>query len=77
VVLPLAVDQPFWSRRIYACGASPAPLAVRALTGDQVAAAVRQALESDSIRQRAAALGMTIRGEAGLQKAVELIDRLA
>ena len=73
LVLPLAVDQPFWARRIHASGASPAPLDPRILTAAQVAGAVRQALESDDIRQSAAALGAAIRIEAGVDKAVEVI----
>jgi len=74
LVLPLAVDQPFWARRIHASGASPAPLDPRALTAARVAGAVRRALESDAIRQSAAALGAAIRSEAGVRKAVELIE---
>lgn len=73
LVLPLAVDQPFWARRIHESGASPAPLDPRTLTAAQVASAVRQALESDGIRQSAAALGAAIRSEAGVDKAVEVI----
>ncbi len=73
LVLPLAVDQPFWARRIHESGASPAPLDPRTLTAAQVASAVRQALESDDIRQSAAALGAAIRSEAGVDKAVEVI----
>ena len=75
LVLPLAVDQPFWARRIHDSGASPAPLDPRILTAAQVTTAVRQALESDEIRQSAAALGAAIRSEAGVHKAVELIER--
>lgn len=75
VLLPLAADQPFWARRIYACGASPAPLGARDLTAARVAAAVRLALESDSIQQHANALGEAIRREQGVEKAVEIINR--
>jgi len=60
VVLPLAADQPFWARRIYACGASPAPLDPRTLTADRVAEAVRQAHESQDIRESASAPGVYI-----------------
>jgi sterol 3beta-glucosyltransferase len=77
LVLPLAADQPFWARRIHASGASPAPLDASSLTANQVASAVRQALESDAIRRRASAIGNTIRGEVGLERAVEIINRFA
>jgi sterol 3beta-glucosyltransferase len=77
VALPLAADQPFWARRVHTKGASPAPLDARALTAGQVATAVRQALESEPIRQHAAALGNAIRREDGLGKAIEIIHRFA
>ena len=77
MVLPLAVDQHFWARRVHASGAGPAPLSARALTAAQVASAVRQALESDSIRRLGAEFGAAIRGEPGVQKAVEIISRFA
>ena len=76
VVLPLAADQPFWARRIHARRASPPPLNARSLTAAQVADAVRQALESDAIRQGAAALGAAVRSEAGVRQAVELLGKL-
>jgi sterol 3beta-glucosyltransferase len=75
VVLPLAVDQPFWARQIFACGASPTPLDVRNLTSGKVVAAVLQAIESESIREGASSIGMAIRGENGLQQAVQIINR--
>ena len=77
IVLPLAADQPFWAKGIHACGASPAPLDPRSLSPARVAVAVRQAIENDRIRQQAAALGVTIRSEAGLEKALEIIKRFA
>ena len=77
MVLPLAADQPFWARRIYAGGASPAPLDARTLTAARVATSVRQAFESDDIRQHASTLGNIIRQEAGLHKTIEIINRFA
>lgn len=76
VALPLAVDQPFWARRIFAAGAGPQPLNARGLTADRVAYTVRQAIDSDAIRRRAAELGEAIRAEQGVQKTVEVILRL-
>jgi len=77
LVLPLAADQPFWAGRVYASGASPAPLDPRRLSAAQVADAVRFTLQSETIRRSAAVLGAAIRAEDGLQKAVEIITRLA
>lgn len=75
VVLPLAADQPFWARRIHACGASPAPLLARTLSAAQVASATRLALQSEDILHSAAALGEALSREAGLQKALAAIEK--
>ena len=77
VTLPLAADQPFWARRIRACGASPAPLDARTLTSTHVAAAVCEAIESQTIQQQAFVTGNAILNEAGLEKAIEVINRFA
>jgi len=77
LALPLAADQPFWAGRIFACGASPAPLDANHLTAAQVATTVRQALEDDSIRENALKMGKAIGRENGLDKAVEILTGLA
>ncbi len=77
IALPLAADQPFWARRIHTGGASPAPLDARTLNASQVAAAVRQALENETIQQNASMIGKTIRSENGVMNAVEFINRFA
>ncbi len=77
LVLPLAVDQPFWARRIHLFGASPPPLDPHALTSSQVAAALSQALESEAIHQRASLIGEAVKSEDGLHKTLEIIERFA
>lgn len=77
VILPLAVDQFFWGKRIAALGVGPAPIPQRALTVEKLAQAIAQATQDESIAARARALGQQIRLEAGLQCAVELIREWA
>ncbi len=70
-------DQPFWGRRVHALGAGPAPILKKRLTAGALAAAIREAVTSDAIRQRAAALGAAIREEDGVGNAVRLIEAVA
>ena len=55
LVCPLEFDQHFWAGRMRALGVAPPPLAIDALTADNVAAALRRAL-SEPICSRAAAM---------------------
>lgn len=67
-------DQPFWGRRIHALGAGPAPLLKKRLTAPRLLAAIHEATASDTIRQRAEALGAEIRAEDGVGAAVRFIE---
>jgi sterol 3beta-glucosyltransferase len=73
VVVPHAVDQPMWGRRIAELGAGPQPIPRKQLTAEALAAAISAALHGD-VRARADALGRRIRAEDGVAKAVEIID---
>jgi sterol 3beta-glucosyltransferase len=75
VVCPLVGDQPFWGRRVAALGVGPSPLSRRKLTVETLANAISQAVSDQDIRQRAAALGATIRAEDGVGKAITLINQ--
>ncbi len=77
VVCPFFGDQPFWGRRVHALGAGPAPIRQTELTAARLASAVRQATTSASVRQRAEALGESIRAEDGIGAAVRFIERAA
>src|SRR6185436_12548919 len=44
VVVPQAVDQPFWARALHARGAAPPPLDARRLTAEALAGAITRAL---------------------------------
>jgi sterol 3beta-glucosyltransferase len=72
VVCPVFGDQPFWGRRLQALGVAPAPIPRRALRVDRLLAGLEQTLEP-AARERAAALGVRIRDERGVGRAVEHI----
>jgi sterol 3beta-glucosyltransferase len=75
VICPFVGDQPFWGRRVAALGVGPAPIAQRRLTAERLAQAISQAVADQDMRQRAAALGETIRAEDGVGVAVAYINR--
>jgi sterol 3beta-glucosyltransferase len=75
IISPISNDQPFWGRRVKALGAGPAPIPRKRLTADRLAHAIWVAVTDDSIRQRAAELGETIRAEDGVVNAVRIINQ--
>ena len=77
VICPFFGDQPFWGRRVAALGAGPRPIARDELTAERLAAAIRDAVESNTIRARATALGGAIRAEDGVAAAVPFIEGIA
>jgi UDP:flavonoid glycosyltransferase YjiC (YdhE family) len=76
VTVPFFADQPFWSRCVYEAGAGPKPLDPRTLTPEHLAEAILLASTDRDISRRAAALGARIRAEEGVNRAVEILNRL-
>ncbi len=74
VIVPHMADQPFWGERVSALGVGPRPISRQQLTAEKLAAALRQAVGSADMRQRAAELGGKIRAEDGVANAVEWIE---
>ncbi|MQY05537.1 glycosyltransferase [Actinomadura macrotermitis] len=74
VVCPFFGDQPYWGERVAALGAGPAPLPFGALTVPRLARKIRQAVGTPRTVARAAALGVRIRAENGVARAVELLS---
>ncbi len=70
VILPIGIDQFFWGQRLAHLGCAPRPVAQHTITAAQLAALIQQA-ETNAIRERVAALGMQIRTEDGVGRAVE------
>lgn len=73
VVVPFAVDQPFWAARVAALGAGPAPVPRRRLTRRLLAEALRRAVTDEMMAARAAAIGGTLRAENGVSEAVRVL----
>jgi sterol 3beta-glucosyltransferase len=72
VIVPHAVDQPFWARTVHARGASPKPVKAKRLDARHLADSLREAMQ-DPIAARAADIGRRIRDEDGVAAAVSVI----
>lgn len=73
-IVPFLGDQPFWARRIEALGVGPAALDKRKMSVDDLAGVFRT-MEAPAMRGRAAELGAAIRGERGVDDAMDFIER--
>lgn len=73
IIIPFRNDQPFWASQVARLHVGPAPIPQRQLTATRLADAIRQALEDDAMRERAARLGQRIQTEDGAGEAVQVI----
>jgi sterol 3beta-glucosyltransferase len=76
IVTPFIVGQFAWARLLAARGLAPESLPHRAMTADAPAVAIKTALDDGAMRERAAAIGETVRAENGLAHAVAAIERI-
>jgi UDP:flavonoid glycosyltransferase YjiC (YdhE family) len=76
IVVPHAIDQRFWGKRVAAIGAGPAPMDLEKLSVESLTAALEQT-EDAALRARAQKTGDLIRAEDGVGQAVQLIERHA
>ncbi len=67
-------DQPVWGGAVARLGVGPTPCAHRELTAGWLRASIDRMLRDRVMRQRARALGVTIRAEDGLGEAVRAIE---
>ncbi|MFY1694744.1 glycosyltransferase [Solwaraspora sp. WMMA2101] len=74
VICPFILDQFFWGRRVAALGAGSAPVPQATLTGQRLAAAIRQVTTDADVRDAAAGLGRRITAEDGVASAVARIE---
>ncbi len=77
VVVPQIGDQHYWAQRLEALGAAPAPLRVKRLEGERLAAAIDKAVRNRSMRDAVQALATRVRGEDGVARSVELLEGAA
>ena len=74
VIVPFFGDQPYWGQRVADLGVGPSPIPRRRLTAERLAQAIREAVTDQAMRQRAANLGVSIRAEDGVARAVAVIQ---
>lgn len=77
VCVPVITDQPFWSSRVVALGAGPAPVPYRRLSAPALAAAIKDAVTRDSYRARARQVAKQLASEDGARPVLQALDRLA
>jgi UDP:flavonoid glycosyltransferase YjiC (YdhE family) len=77
VVLPFIPEQTLWARRLEQVGAADRFISFWKATPERVAARIRQAVESDSLRLAAASLAAAMQKEDGTGAAVRLLEALS
>lgn len=75
VVVPFAVDQPFWGSRVVALGCGPNPIRRRDLTQDRLVQALTAAMATKSYAVRAAHVAGLVNAEAGCDRAADVFER--
>ena len=75
-IVPFIFDQFFWGSRAAALGVGLRPVSIRALTADNLAAALVHLAADAALRECAAALGAKLQAENGVQHAAGLVERL-
>ncbi|MCQ0989196.1 glycosyltransferase [Jiella marina] len=73
VICPFFGDQPGWASLAADLGVATPPIPRRKLTENRLAAAIREAVTSERLRDNARQLGTRLRVEDGVAKAVEII----
>ena len=75
-VVPQAIDQPYWGRRVYELGCGPKPIRLRKLTAEALAEALADLSSNEHYRRSAADVAEQLHGEDGCDKAVKVIERV-
>jgi len=75
ILTPFFGDQPCWGRRVFELGVGPWPIPRRQLEVDSLARAISVAVSSKEMREKAVALGSSIRREDGVSEAVQVLER--
>ena len=75
IIVPFAGDQLFWADRLRRLGVAPPPLSVQGLRSGKLGQSLAFA-ERPDVRERAAALGASMRSEDGLANALSAIETL-
>ena len=73
VLVPFFGDQPYWGRRVHALGVGPRPIQRKSLTVPKLVEAISIAVQDETMREDAAALGKHIQAEDGVESAVQFV----
>lgn len=76
LVCPFFGDQPYWGERVHALGAGPVPQPIRKLTVAALATAIRTAVDSPGMRERAQDIARHLEEEDGVAHACDVIATL-
>lgn len=74
LICPLAVDQPFWGRRVFALGCGPKPQPLKRLGAERFAEGLIELTQTQSYRVRAREVASAIAEEDGVSRAVEIVE---
>jgi sterol 3beta-glucosyltransferase len=74
IIIPFFGDQLFWGQRIAELGVGPEPIPRKKLTVELLAKAIQKAMTDQTMRQRAANLGLKIQAEDGIAKAIAVVQ---
>lgn len=73
IIVPFAVDQPFWGKRVQSLGAGPEPVRAAHLNADKLAGAILSAVNNTKLRSQAEEIGRAIRAQDGIGNAVQVV----
>jgi sterol 3beta-glucosyltransferase len=73
IICPFVGDQPFWGKRVHELGVGPKPIPQGRITADNLAAALIQTLQDNTMQTHAAALRERIALEDGVAFAIQTI----
>ncbi len=77
LICPLAVDQPFWGRRVFSLGCGPKPQPIKHLQSKRFADGLTELVQTESYRQRACEVASAIAKEDGVKQAVAAIESVS
>jgi sterol 3beta-glucosyltransferase len=77
LIVPFMADQPFWARRLVELGVAVPPISPKKITSENLATALRTLTSDDTLRRRAAEMGVLLRAEQGLETMCALIETYA
>lgn len=75
-VVPQAVDQPYWGRRVYELGCGPEPVRLHKLSANVLANRLRQLDTNPNYQKNAQDLAQKLAAESGTDAAISIIEEV-